>query len=987
MACALFVGVAANLDAEAAAVENAQAGLESEYQELVRPFIETYCFACHGKDKPKGDFDLRPLTGMDSVAKDERRWKMILDQLAEKQMPPEEAKRHPTPELYQQVVTWIQRARAFEGRRNAGDPGVVLARRLNNAEFNNTIRDLTGVDIQPAREFPVDPANEAGFDNSGESLMMSPALVKKHLKASRLVAEHLILLPEGFVFAPFPALADTDRDKFGVRRIVEFYRRQPTDYADYFMAAWRYEQRVALGKSRATLASEATQAKVSPRYLATVHTLLTATDENTGPIAALQRMWRALPSALDREKEVRVGCDAMRDLVVKWREKVKVAVGNLKVFDMSSGSQSLVLWKDRQMAANRRTYGGGALELKASDLGLDPNDPAAVLLMPPSAAALRARYEDAFKRFAGLFPDAFYILERSRIFLNPGEEEKANTGRLLSAGFHNQMGYFRDDQPLGEMILDDAGRRELDRLWQEFDFASDVPMRMHTGFIWFERAESGFLRDTEFDFARAEDKDIASEAKFKKFADVYLAKVRRSTTNAEAIQAVEEHFHRSEAAIRRVEKARLAAEPSHLVALQEFAARAYRRALSATERDELAAFYHKLRSEEGLGHEEAVRDVLVSLLMSPDFTYRADLPSVATGKPGSVQPLSDDALASRLSYFLWSSMPDAELRRHAAAGDLHQPKILLAQTRRLLKSERVRGLALEFGGNWLDFRRFEEHNAVDRGRFPSFDNELRSAQFEEPVRFFLDVVQQDRSVLDFIFADHTFVNATLARHYGMPAPSGGSNEWVRVDHASQYARGGLLPMAVFQTRNAPGLRTSPVKRGYWVARRLLGEQIPPPPPLVGELPNDEAQLGTRTLREALVKHREDKSCAACHARFDSFGLVFEGYGPIGEVRTKDLAGHPVDTRATFPDGTEGAGFSGLRDYLRGRRSDDFLDNLCRKLLAYALGRTLQLSDDSTVAEMRSHLAAHGQHFSSLIETIVTSPQFLNQRSGVQLSKP
>ena len=137
---------------------------------------------------------------------------------------------------------------------------MVLARRLNNAEFNNTIRDLTGVDIQPAREFPVDPAIEAGFDNSGESLMMSPALVKKHLKASRLVAEHLILLPEGFVFAPFPALADTDRDKFGVRRIVEFYRRQPTDYADYFMAAWRYQQHVALGQAGATLAAEAAQA-------------------------------------------------------------------------------------------------------------------------------------------------------------------------------------------------------------------------------------------------------------------------------------------------------------------------------------------------------------------------------------------------------------------------------------------------------------------------------------------------------------------------------------------------------------------------------------------------------------------------------------------------------------------------------------------------------------------------------------------------------
>src|SRR5262249_10510370 len=149
----------------------------------------------------------------------------------------------------------------------------------------------------------------------------------------------------------------------------------------------------------------------------------------------------------------------------------------------------------------------------------------------------------------------------------------------------------------------------------------------------------------------------------------------------------------------------------------------------------------------------------------------------------------------------------------------------------------------EFGGNWLDFRRFEEHNAVDRERFKSFNNELRQAMFEEPIRFFVDLIREDHSVLDFLYADHTFVNPVLARHYGMPDPDIPANEWLRVDHANRCGRGGLLPMSVFLTKNAPGLRTSPVKRGYWVVRRLLGEYIPPPPPTVPELPNDEANLG------------------------------------------------------------------------------------------------------------------------------------------------
>src|SRR5262249_35858080 len=157
-----------------------------------------------------------------------------------------------------------------------------------------------------------------------------------------------------------------------------------------------------------------------------------------------------------------------------------------------------------------------------------------------------------------------------------------------------------------------------------------------------------------------------------------------------------------------------------------------------------------------------------------------------------------------------------------------------------------------------------------------------------------------RSILDFLNARDTFVNPALARHYGMVKVDFHSNEWTRVENAQSYGRGGLLPMSVFLTKNAPGLRTRPVNRGYWGIRRLLGEVVPPPPPKVPELPSDEQQLGNLTLREVLARHREDKSCAACHARFDSIGLAFEGYGPIGERRVRDLGGRLVDTRATFP---------------------------------------------------------------------------------------
>jgi hypothetical protein len=192
-------------------------------------------------------------------------------------------------------------------------------------------------------------------------------------------------------------------------------------------------------------------------------------------------------------------------------------------------------------------------------------------------------------------------------------------------------------------------------------------------------------------------------------------------------------------------------------------------------------------------------------------------------------------------------------------------------------------------------------------------------------------------------------------------------------------------MAVFLTKNAPGLRTSPVKRGYWVVRNVLGERIPPPPAVVPELPRDEAKLEL-PLRELLAKHREDAACAACHARFDALGLVFEGYGLVGEQRDKDLAGRPVDASASFPgNGGEGKGLAGLRGYVRAHRQDDFVDNLVRKLLAYALGRSLMLSDDPTVATMKARLARSGYRWGTLVDSVILSPQFLNRRGRESLA--
>jgi hypothetical protein len=988
----------------------ANSGLEQQFAQTVRPFVTKYCFACHSGDTPAAQFDLKSYSTLDSVVRDSPRWALAAGRLTAHEMPPASMPQPPAA-LRQQVIDWIKAMRAGEARRNAGDPGIVLARRLSNAEYDYTIRDLTGVDMRPTREFPIDPANPEGFDNSGESLSMSPALLNKYLKAARAVSDHMVLTPDGFDFAPYPMLVETDRDKYSITRIIDFYHRQPTDYAGYFEAAWRYKYRAILGKPAATLASTAAAAKVSAKYLALIWPLLEEPAEKAaaevGPIAKLQAMWRALPvpnhDQLDPESTpLHEQCLEMRDFVVKIRNHTAMQFTAPVVRGLPGASQPLLNWKLTQFNTHRRDF-------DPKDLLNDTDAPPPVPVIPrypglhqeaaPRWAALTAnaragdadlvvpaaerdKYEASVARFAAIFPDTFYVSERGRYFPDDSDDK----GRLLSAGYHNTMGYWRDDAPLMELILDEKGQKQLNRLWDEFDFIADYTARTWVQYFFNESGEVNG-KGAESGSERPIDHAVTDEAVIFQMRDKYLAKAAANPSNSPlAPEAIREHFQRVDDTLRGLEKERAAAEPLQLQALVEFAQRAYRRPLAQAERDDILAYYHQLRDKEGLSHEDAIRDSIVSVLMSPDFCYRIDLQSPRTASAaGPVSPLSGYELASRLSYFLWASMPDEELLAHAAAGDLAKPAVLLAETRRMLKDDRVRGLATEFGGDWLDFRHFETINSVDRQRYPGFDGDLREAMFQEPIRLIEDAIRNNRPLLDLIYGDYTFVNPSLAKHYGMPAVAGGEDHWVRVDHAGLYGRGGLLPMAVFLTENSPGLRTSPVKRGHWLVQRILGETIPPPPPVVPELPDDEAKSDL-PIRDMLARHRANPVCASCHEKFDVFGLAFEGYGPVGDLRTKDLAGRPVDTKAVFPGGIEGSGYQGIQAFIHDHRQNEYLENLSRKLLAYAINRSLQLSDEPLIEQMQTRLAANGYRFAELVESIVASPQFLNKRNPAPREK-
>ena len=920
--------------------------LHQEFNARILPFLKLNCLGCHGPEKQEGKLDLSGATSVDVIVASHGVWEIVLQRLEAGEMPPAAAIQQPTNEERQAAIQWLRDLRAREASLNAGDPGIVLARRLSNAEFDYSIRDLTGVDIRPTKEFPVDPANAAGFDNSGESLTMTPALLKKYLLATKFVTDHLVLTPGGFIFAPHPVISETDRDKFCVRRIVSFYDRHKVNYADNFLTAWRFQHRAEAGRPNTELDEFAAEAGLSPKYLATLWETLHQAEDR-GPVKELQTEWGTLPADVAQLDEAQTICERLSKQVAEIRSDLEIPIEQIEIKGNSRGSQPLILWWNREIAAGRMTFSG------------DGDD---------------AELDASRERFCRVFPSAFSVSSRGHY----SDGDLGENVRLLSAGFHLMQGYFRDDQPLCELVLNDEQRRELDELWQDLNFVTQAPMRQYKDFLFFERAEPPrFAGGPEFDFARPEDKDSTSVEKLSRMRDVYVSKVKRSGASEQAIDAVETFFADMARDFLWIEQTQIAAEPLHLDDLLRFAERAWRRPISADEKKDLISFYHRLRDVEALHHEDAIRDSVASVLVSPYFSYRvesAESTVDASETSLAIRLLTDHELASRLSYFLWSSMPDDELLSHAASGDLHEPAVLVAQARRMLRDPKVRGLATEFLGNWLEFRRFEEHNSVDRARFPSFTSDLRSAMFEEPVQFFTDLAQRDGSLLELLTADHTFVNRTLAEHYGAEVPgladANDSSAWVRVDQAGTFGRGGLLPMSVFLTKNSPGLRTSAVKRGYWVVRRLLGEHIPAPPPNVPELPKDEAQSGELTLAEHLAVHRNHSACAGCHQRFDSIGLVFESFGPIGERRSLDLGGRPVQTTAMLPDGAIGNSVGDLQRYLMDHRRDDFIENVVRRMFVYALGRGLLLSDTQAIESARTQLAENDYHLGTLVETIV-----------------
>ncbi len=554
--------------------------------------------------------------------------------------------------------------------------------------------------------------------------------------------------------------------------------------------------------------------------------------------------------------------------------------------------------------------GSVQLQLRASPTGPSQGvSPELPILVRDGSAASR-RVQSAFETMRRVFPPALCYTK-----IVPVDEVITLTL------------FYREDGLLERLMLDEAQKAQLDRLWAELRYVSQDAITL----------VDAFLQLLEY----------ASQD-----ADPKVFEPMRKPINDRA------------AAFRRQ---LVATEPRHLDAVIALAARAFRRPLVPEESSELRGLYRKLREEE-IPHDEAIRLLIARVLVSPRFLYRLEKPA-----PGEkAAPVSDWELATRLSYFLWSSMPDQELLAAAQSGQLGRPDVLLSQTHRMCRDGRVRRLSAEFACQWLSIYDFESLDEKSERHFPTFAS-LRGPMQEEVILYFTDLFQHDGSVLSVFDSDHTFLNEDLAKHYEIPQVAG--SNWRRVDGVRKYGRGGILALAATLAKQSGASRTSPILRGNWVSEVLLGEKLPRPPKNVPVLPDDEAATSGLTVRQLVEKHTSDPRCASCHVRIDPLGFALEAYDAIGRRRSRDLGDRPIETASRLRDGTTFDGLDGLRQYLVTARRDALIRQFCRKLLGYALGRGVQLSDLPLLEEMERNLKKNDYRFSAALDAVVASRQF------------
>jgi hypothetical protein len=1006
MALAVLGASASPIGLAGAAEPSATANWEKD----IRPLFTQYCYDCHGGKKTKGGVNLKTLDADPKVGTEFELWKKVKDSMHGAEMPPEDDPQ-PKPEEKALLMAWLNHSLEAAALANAGDPGVVTIRRLTNAEYDNTIRDLTGQDYRLAKEFLPDGGGGEGFSNVGDVLFVSPQQLDKYLAAARQLADHASILPgRGISFqSQRVGLRGPEqiRDQ-AEQSLYVWYQKMAAPYlpkdgddmreGDYMLACWKFKYREQTGAT--TLEALAKEAGLFPAFLENWWTMLNNDKSNSRFLDITRNAWKDLPGpdaakpqevpSVVREKILAIQAERR-----SWWDPKRPGTGVQRMQQDADGLRPYGFVRD--------VTGHREVKLVAGDLG-DGNRGDWVhfteLMVTrgkktePYLVWLRRQMDVDRKALQNPGADAAALNQR----IATGEKVLAQFGKnplgpavnadtlvvqaplVIPLPLPEDATLFRGK---GRLVLEGPDSDFATMQWTAVVGNAPDPQKILPGVLTLWKRQTEAARNTMVDFSRMKTA----------FPDEYLRRMEEVSRNFQRGGKGPGVYYLSDVQLASLispqEKDRmtrmltdwrlvrsLKPNPKDLNEWDEnlkghllhFAKKAWRRPLTDGDKQQITQLYGDARARD-LDRESAAREVLVRIFISPDFVFKLE----EANEPGE-HPVKPWELATRLSYFLWSSVPDARLTQTAVDGSLLKKETLAAEVQRLLRDPRARALADEFAGQWLSFNGFSKHSTVDGGKFPEFTPELRADLYRETSEFFAYLIREDRPVKEIILADYTFLNERLAKHYGVPNVTGSEFKKVAV---GPYQRGGILGMGSILTKTSYPQRTSPVLRGDWLLHAVLGAPTPPPPPDVPQL--DDSAAKATTLRQRLEAHRADKACASCHDKIDPLGFALEGYDAIGRLRTQDDGGQPIDDSAQVKGGAAFKGLTGLREYLSSRE-DEFNAVFCRKLVGYALGRNVLPSDKPLLASMQEEMKKSGGRFSAAVLTLVQSRQFQHRRN-------
>mgnify|MGYP002631331746 CR=1 FL=1 len=1008
-----------------------QAGFKEGYDEI-KPILKNYCTDCHGNKKRKGGLNFEAYQTEKDVLVHLQKWFSVIDQVETGVMPPEDRKSRPTADEIVKLTSWIRKTIDEFDYESVKDPGKHSLRRLNKAEYNNTIRDLTGVDLKPAQYFSGDGAGGEGFDNNAEGMTLLPLMVEKYFKAARDISRHAdVSYTRGITFGADLSPTHPPRAYLvrAERKLTNFYNdffdklpkyNPRTQFEPYLMPAMK----LALENPKAShreIYDLAIEKKLMPGVfyrwvIAFIHADMDIKSSRWNshyghwvldPWLELQSRRESVTDAELQEfhdnfaAKVRLAVPATAHmnkpgLEVKTNIREDAKTLYLSVGDMGDGHEfdRIVLHdpkvtlkdggvvylgdlelieKQGEGAIHRENFPDGkqftstASGKEKIKRGFYIEAPALLSFkLPPGSKAFNATMgleksagdKGSVQAYASdeaiPFPKGKHT--HSYFYCGPGHYgiEEAKKWWVI---YSSLVGYGKSAgaKEMIDVSLSAEGAARLESIKREVEYARRTPIKDFFSFV--TKKKFGHLVKTKKEefpaLADLAEKDRAAPDKLSESDRKQWNDLRKA---AEAFQSEMDG---------RIKDSLLA-----------LAGKAFRRPVTKEDARIIEGVYDKSMAATD-DFQKAAQLTIQSLLTRPQFLFRME--DEAPGQ--NARPVDDYAVANRLSYFLWSSMPDETLMKLAKAGRLQDEKVLEEQVRRMLKDPKSISLAQEFASQWLGFRKILSEKKPDTKLFPAYTAKLEEAMYQEAIMTFDEIVKRDKSVLEILDSRTTFLNETLAGHYGI---SGVKGDHMRKVGLTTDQRGGFPTMGSVLVATSYPNRTSPVIRGQWVLEALIGSKVPPPPDGVVI---DESKLSDKsmTTKERLASHSTNPNCAVCHERIDPFGFTLENYDAIGRFRSMEANGQPVDATGDVKGGPQLRGLSGLKKYLMTEKRDAFLHQMTQKSLGFALGRSLDYYDENVIRTAVADLKTNDHRFSALAVAIVKSYPFRYRREKGHLA--